>query len=123
MGPGVWRMMTLQLDFNAKFLRLYLDSRLVGDSMKELQINSLFNSPIPQWAQVHDFSRSFIQFDSNESATGPDFSQRVDSINFRAADIRLYQHVLTEPETSKIHIDSMWTQGGNIRQVGSFVDE
>jgi len=112
MGPGVWRMMTLQLDFNAKFLRLYLDSRLVGDSMKELQINSLFNSPIPQWAQVHDFSRSFIQFDSNEGATGPDFSQRVDSINFRAADICLFQHVLPERKLSKIHLDPTWPRGG-----------
>ena len=116
-------MMTLQLDFNAKSLRLYLDGRLLGDSLKGLKINPLFNSPIPSWAQVNDFGRSFIQFDSNNGATGPEFFRHVDSINFRAADIRLYQHVLTEAELSNIHLDSTWTQGGKMRQVGSFVEK
>jgi len=121
--PGAWRMMTVQLDFTEKSLRMYLDGRLMMDSLKGLKRNPLLNYPIPSWAEVSDFGRSFIRFDSCEGQTGPDFSRNVDSINFRAADIRLYQHVLTKPETSKIHMDSMWTQGGNIRQVGSFVDE
>jgi hypothetical protein len=123
MEPGAWRMMTVQLDFIEKSLRLYLDGRLVMDSLKGLKRNPLFNYPIPSWAQVSDFGRSFIRFDSCERQTGPDFSRNVDSINFRVAAIRLYQHVLTEAEISKIHLDSRWTQGGKMRQVRFFVDE
>ena len=46
--------------------------------------------------------------------------EKVDAITFRAADIRLYQHVLKEAELQKIHLQSTWPQGGIIRQVESF---
>lgn len=116
-------MITAQLDFTANSVRLYLDARLVGDSLKGVKISPLYKYPIPSWAQVKDFGRSFVQFDSSEGRTGPNFVRNVDSINFRVADIRLYQHVLTEAELSKIHLDSTWRQGGMMRQVWSFVDK
>jgi len=123
LGAGAWRMMTVQLDFTSNSLRLYLDGRLVGDSLKGLKINPSFSSPIPSWAKVHHFSRSFIQFDDyHELMPGADqyTREKVDAITFRAADIRLYQHVLTEAELQKIHLESTWPRGGTIRQVESF---
>lgn len=120
MGPGAWRMVTVQVDLAAKALRFFKDGIQVADSTKGFNMDPTWNDPISDKYNISWFSFGQVTYRngvSDQMEDSIDGSPDV-SATFRVTDMRIYPNVLTRQEIAKIHTDSTWRQGGKIRQVG-----